>query len=216
MWYRCWWFLNLLSAAIERGFQLSRSATPPLMLLWQKGHLCKRWSCVSLTAGAGWRRRQLERLVHVGVEPAVASVIVVVGAGDMHSGFWTFVRPTISLRFSLLDMGETLSGQWKAMTCQAEGEGGRGRSWRRGVQSSAVPRVAAALCFVGFIFSCPADSLCYIEGSRPEWCISSMRYSRGTPFWSETLKLYLKLVGRAILLYILFFNSVERIEAYDP
>ena len=27
----------------------------------------------------------------------------------------------------------------------------------------------------------------HFEGSRPEWCISSMRYSRDTPFWSETL-----------------------------
>ena len=27
----------------------------------------------------------------------------------------------------------------------------------------------------------------YIEGSRPEWCISSMIYSRDTPFWSGTL-----------------------------
>ena len=24
-----------------------------------------------------------------------------------------------------------------------------------------------------------------MEGSRPEWCISSMIYSRDTPFWSE-------------------------------
>ena len=27
----------------------------------------------------------------------------------------------------------------------------------------------------------------YIEGSRPEWCVSSMVYSRNTPFWSGTL-----------------------------
>ena len=27
----------------------------------------------------------------------------------------------------------------------------------------------------------------HFEGSRPEWCISSMIYSRDTPFWSETL-----------------------------
>ena len=27
----------------------------------------------------------------------------------------------------------------------------------------------------------------HIEGSRPEWCISSMIYSRDTPFWSGTL-----------------------------
>ena len=30
-----------------------------------------------------------------------------------------------------------------------------------------------------------------IEGSRPEWCISSMKYSRHTPFWAEALELYL-------------------------
>ena len=28
------------------------------------------------------------------------------------------------------------------------------------------------------------------EGSRPEWRISSMIYSRDTPFWSETLKIF--------------------------
>ena len=31
----------------------------------------------------------------------------------------------------------------------------------------------------------------YIEGSRPEWCISSMIYSRDTPFWSGTLDIIL-------------------------
>ena len=30
----------------------------------------------------------------------------------------------------------------------------------------------------------------YIEGYRPEWCISSMIYSGDTPFWSETLELW--------------------------
>ena len=29
--------------------------------------------------------------------------------------------------------------------------------------------------------------LLHIEGFQPEWCISSMMYSRDTPFWSETL-----------------------------
>ena len=28
------------------------------------------------------------------------------------------------------------------------------------------------------------------EGSRPEWCISSMLYSRDTPLWSETLNMH--------------------------
>ena len=32
-----------------------------------------------------------------------------------------------------------------------------------------------------------------IEGSRPEWCISSMIYSRDTPFWSETLEIITEL-----------------------
>ena len=30
-----------------------------------------------------------------------------------------------------------------------------------------------------------------VEGSRPEWCISSMIYRRDTPFWSENLFIYL-------------------------
>ena len=28
-----------------------------------------------------------------------------------------------------------------------------------------------------------------IEGSRPEWCVSSMIYSRDTPFWLGTLNI---------------------------
>ena len=31
-----------------------------------------------------------------------------------------------------------------------------------------------------------------IEGSRPEWCISSLIYSRDTQFWSETLSMVAK------------------------
>ena len=30
----------------------------------------------------------------------------------------------------------------------------------------------------------------HIEGSRPEWCISSMIYSRDTPVWSESLDMF--------------------------
>ena len=33
----------------------------------------------------------------------------------------------------------------------------------------------------------------HIKGSRPEWCISSMMYSRDVPFWSETLNMWLLL-----------------------
>ena len=35
----------------------------------------------------------------------------------------------------------------------------------------------------------------YIEGSRPEWCISSMIYSGDTPFWSETLDIDWKVLS---------------------
>ena len=38
----------------------------------------------------------------------------------------------------------------------------------------------------------------HIEGSRPEWCISSMIYSRDTPFWSGTLDIHLILIHRAL------------------
>ena len=30
----------------------------------------------------------------------------------------------------------------------------------------------------------------YFEGSRPEWCISSMIYGRDTPFWLDTLEYF--------------------------
>ena len=33
-----------------------------------------------------------------------------------------------------------------------------------------------------------------LEGSRPEWCISGMIYSRDTPFWSETFDIYLQVL----------------------
>ena len=31
------------------------------------------------------------------------------------------------------------------------------------------------------------------EGFRPEWCISSMVYNRGTPFWSGTLDIIVEI-----------------------
>ena len=31
------------------------------------------------------------------------------------------------------------------------------------------------------------ETVAYIEDFRPEWCISSMIFSRDTPFWLETL-----------------------------
>ena len=37
-------------------------------------------------------------------------------------------------------------------------------------------------------------SVLYIEGSGPEWCISSMLYGQDTPFWSATLDLCLSLL----------------------
>ena len=37
-------------------------------------------------------------------------------------------------------------------------------------------------------------SLLYnFEGSQPEWCISSMIYSRDTPFWPGTLDVMLEI-----------------------
>ena len=35
-----------------------------------------------------------------------------------------------------------------------------------------------------------------IKGSWPEWCISSMIYSRDTPFWSETLEIILTITDK--------------------
>ena len=42
--------------------------------------------------------------------------------------------------------------------------------------------------------------LANIEGSRPEWCISSMMYSRDIPFWSETLYMSVISVQHGIFL----------------
>ena len=37
------------------------------------------------------------------------------------------------------------------------------------------------------------------EGSRPEWCISSMIYSGDIPFWSETLEVFWRLITGNLL-----------------
>ena len=37
---------------------------------------------------------------------------------------------------------------------------------------------------------CVCAQIDHFEGFRPEWCISSMIYSRDTPFWSGTLNLF--------------------------
>ena len=42
----------------------------------------------------------------------------------------------------------------------------------------------------------------YIEGSRPEWCISGMIYSRNTPFWSGILDMYFCIV---LILFVCLF-----------
>ena len=34
------------------------------------------------------------------------------------------------------------------------------------------------------------NQMLVFEDSQPEWCVSSMSYSRDTPFWSETLELF--------------------------
>ena len=47
-----------------------------------------------------------------------------------------------------------------------------------------------------------------IEGSRPEWCISSMIYGRDTPFWSGTLDMWLnKLNDRSLFALFLPNNT---------
>ena len=56
-------------------------------------------------------------------------------------------------------------------------------------------------------YRCTTFLLCcmlYFEGSRPEWCISSMIYSRDTPFWSGTLDLFLYLLP--IFWYEVFYS----------
>ena len=54
--------------------------------------------------------------------------------------------------------------------------------WNRGSYS-------CANSFISFYWL--PISVYNIEGSRPEWCISSMIYSRDTPFWSGTLDMLL-------------------------
>ena len=46
------------------------------------------------------------------------------------------------------------------------------------------------LCNIQYIRSTMQDrhNKKKFEGSQPEWCISSMIYSKDTPFWSETLE----------------------------
>ena len=54
--------------------------------------------------------------------------------------------------------------------------------------SSVQEKKERRLMTIGIVFILVLGALrIYIEGSRPEWCISSMIYSGDTPFWSETL-----------------------------
>ena len=52
-----------------------------------------------------------------------------------------------------------------------------------------------AMCLFELIKKCLRSRIpragMHIEGSQPEWCISSMIYSRDTPFWSNTLDIQL-------------------------
>ena len=49
------------------------------------------------------------------------------------------------------------------------------------------------VCLCVFVCVCVFEAV-DIEGSRPEWCISSMIYSRDVPFWSETLDMFLLII----------------------
>ena len=53
-------------------------------------------------------------------------------------------------------------------------------------------QITAAAYFVGTerTYLHGMNTLLHFESSRPEWCISSMIYSRDTPFWLETLDLF--------------------------
>ena len=56
-------------------------------------------------------------------------------------------------------------------------------------------RVDVCVCASVCVYTSVCVIYIYIEGSRPEWRISSMIYSRavGLPVWSETLDIYLSL-----------------------
>ena len=47
----------------------------------------------------------------------------------------------------------------------------------------------------------------HIKGSRPEWCISSMIYSRDTPFWSETLDMRCAWID--VYLYMCMYRHIS-------
>ena len=71
-------------------------------------------------------------------------------------------------------------------------------SWRKSIISvSTQLLILSVLEYIHKIFKyvleCIHNIFKYVlefEGSRPEWCISSMIYSGDTPFWSETLDIY--------------------------
>ena len=52
----------------------------------------------------------------------------------------------------------------------------------------------------------------YFEGSRPEWCISSMIYSRDTLFWSGTLDMIH--AGKLDRLYTMNDTELKTIELF--
>ena len=51
-------------------------------------------------------------------------------------------------------------------------------------------------------------SVFYIEGSRPEWCMSSMIHNKDTPFWSGTLDIVLSHSLCAILISSVYVSHL--------
>ena len=108
-----------------------------------------------------------------------------------------YVRPYISLLilmnfFSLLRRkGDT--GNRMYVREQREGGGKREtstegkREWRWERGWAVLASVNASGPVWAWQHTRPLGDKGNIEGSRPEWCISSMIYSRDTPFWSGTL-----------------------------
>ena len=84
--------------------------------------------------------------------------------------------------------------------------------WCTYVDSREVLSVALKLqgihikCIIGLVWFDVLGVTVKFEGAWPECCISSMIYSRDTPFWSETLKL---IYGR---MWVLLFSLLIFIE----
>ena len=126
-------------------------------------------------SGSGFLVSHLEmwgRCVKCGMGSALPRLIVVFSGGLLRFSLVHFLYEVHSGLLPSYFLWQSSVYCWFETTC-CHFKGG-GELWMSAVRCC---QSVCCLIFSGY----------NIEGSQPEWCISSMIYSRDTPFWSGTL-----------------------------